>query len=79
LGLPLERVVCNLGRVGNTVAASIPLALTDAAASGELTPGDRVVLTAFGGGLTWGATALIWPSINVHNGSTAHETIVENQ
>jgi 3-oxoacyl-[acyl-carrier-protein] synthase-3 len=63
LRLPRERVVCNLERVGNTVAASIPLALADAAGRGQLTPGERVVLTGFGGGLTWGATALTWPEI----------------
>ncbi|MGI9100236.1 MAG: beta-ketoacyl-ACP synthase 3 [Solirubrobacteraceae bacterium] len=71
LGLPTDRVVCNLDRVGNTVAASIPLALADAADSGELVAGERIVLTAFGGGLTWGSTALIWPDIDVRNRPTA--------
>ncbi|MEN3310006.1 MAG: 3-oxoacyl-[acyl-carrier-protein] synthase [Micromonosporaceae bacterium] len=64
LGLPEERAVVNLDRVGNTSAASIPLALSDAAAAGTLTTGSRVVLTAFGGGLTWGAAALTWPDLN---------------
>ncbi|GIF47577.1 3-oxoacyl-[acyl-carrier-protein] synthase III [Asanoa ferruginea] len=64
LGLPEERAVVNVDRVGNTSAASIPLALCDAAANGTLTPGSRVLLTAFGGGLTWGAAALIWPDLN---------------
>ncbi|MEU6669330.1 beta-ketoacyl-ACP synthase III [Streptomyces sp. NPDC046727] len=63
LGIPAERAVINLDRVGNTSAASIPLALADAAAKGSLTPGARVLLTAFGGGLTWGAAALTWPDI----------------
>ncbi|MFF9243564.1 beta-ketoacyl-ACP synthase III [Streptomyces sp. NPDC014801] len=63
LGIPAERAVVNLDRVGNTSAASIPLALADAAASGALTPGARVLLTAFGGGLTWGSAALTWPDI----------------
>ena len=64
LGLPEDRAVVNLDRVGNTSAASIPLALSDAAAAGTLTAGSRVLLTAFGGGLTWGAAALTWPDLN---------------
>jgi 3-oxoacyl-[acyl-carrier-protein] synthase-3 len=64
LRLPEERAVVNLDRVGNTSAASIPLALSDAAAAGTLTAGSRVLLAAFGGGLTWGAAALTWPQLN---------------
>jgi 3-oxoacyl-[acyl-carrier-protein] synthase-3 len=63
LGIPAERAVINLDKVGNTSAASIPLALADAATNGSLAPGARVLLTAFGGGLTWGAVALTWPDI----------------
>ncbi|MFJ5266227.1 beta-ketoacyl-ACP synthase III [Streptomyces sp. NPDC088387] len=63
LGLEEKQIVANLDRVGNTVAASIPLALRDAAADGELLPGHRVVLTGFGGGLTWGSAALVWPDL----------------
>jgi 3-oxoacyl-[acyl-carrier-protein] synthase III len=63
LDVPRERAVVHLDRVGNTSAASIPLALAHAADSGELEPGHRVVLTAFGGGLTWGSAALIWPDV----------------
>ncbi|MFD1660498.1 beta-ketoacyl-ACP synthase III [Streptomyces caeni] len=63
IGMPRERCHVHLDRVGNTAAASIPLALADAA--GEvLRPGHRVVLTAFGGGLTWGAIALTWPDVS---------------
>ncbi|KUN95432.1 beta-ketoacyl-ACP synthase III [Streptomyces caeruleatus] len=58
-----ERVLLHLDRVGNTSAASIPLALTDAAADGRLQPGHRVLLTSFGGGLSWGSTALLWPDV----------------
>jgi 3-oxoacyl-[acyl-carrier-protein] synthase-3 len=64
LGLPEERAVVNVDRVGNTSAASVPLALSDAAAAGTLATGSRVLLTAFGGGLTWGAAALTWPDLN---------------
>ncbi|MEU9196363.1 beta-ketoacyl-ACP synthase III [Streptomyces hundungensis] len=61
LDLPEDRAFINIDQVGNTSAASIPLALADACAAGLLAPGDRVLLTAFGGGLTWGSAALTWP------------------
>jgi 3-oxoacyl-[acyl-carrier-protein] synthase-3 len=64
LGIAEDRAVINIDRVGNTSAASVPLALSDAAAAGTLTAGSRVLLTAFGGGLTWGAAALTWPDLN---------------
>ena len=63
LGLPSDRVVSNIELVGNTSAASIPLALVYAARSGALRAGHRVLLTAFGGGLTWGSTVLRWPDV----------------
>ncbi|MEU8924780.1 beta-ketoacyl-ACP synthase III [Kitasatospora sp. NPDC048545] len=69
--VPRERVVVHLDKVGNTSAASIPLALTDAAAEGRLTPGQKVLLTSFGGGLSWGSTALSWPDIKVSGIETA--------
>ncbi|WP_205008404.1 beta-ketoacyl-ACP synthase 3 [Streptomyces sp. DvalAA-19] len=61
VGIGPQRCVTHLERVGNTGAASIPLALADAAGRGVLRGGDRVLLTAFGGGLTWGSAALRWP------------------
>lgn len=63
LGLPADRCVINVDQVGNTAAASIPLALDYGMECGALRPGDRVVLTGFGGGLTWGSTLLRWPDI----------------
>ncbi|MFH0515658.1 beta-ketoacyl-ACP synthase III [Streptomyces sp. M41] len=63
LELPRERCVTHVESVGNTGAASIPLALADAAARRTLTPGDRLLLTAFGGGLTWGSCLLTWPTL----------------
>ncbi|MFF4406541.1 beta-ketoacyl-ACP synthase III [Streptomyces sp. NPDC001404] len=63
--VPLERFPSNIERVGNTVAASIPLVLADAAESGELRAGQRVVLGGFGGGLTWGSVGLVWPGLTV--------------
>lgn len=64
LRIPRDRSVTNIERVGNTSAASIPLALDQAHAAGLLNPGERVLLTAFGGGFTWGSTALTWPQIS---------------
>lgn len=63
LGLPAERFLSNIAALGNTVAASIPLALADCAVSGELRTGQKVLLAGFGGGLTWGSTALVWPEL----------------
>lgn len=60
LRLPLERVIVNVDRYGNTSAASIPLALEEGVASGKIKNGDVVVLVGFGGGLTWGAVVLRW-------------------
>jgi 3-oxoacyl-[acyl-carrier-protein] synthase-3 len=60
LELEPERVACNVERYGNTSNASIPLALDEAARAGRLESGDYVVLVAFGGGLTWGATLMRW-------------------
>lgn len=63
LGIPAERRLSNIARVGNTGAASIPLLLAEATAEGRLTAGNRVLLTAFGGGLSWGAATLVWPGL----------------
>ncbi|MFC8848018.1 MULTISPECIES: beta-ketoacyl-ACP synthase III [unclassified Micromonospora] len=64
LGVDATCLVSNISHVGNTAAASIPLALADAVAAGELRPGDRTVITAFGGGATWGSVALRWPHLD---------------
>ncbi|MGW4564898.1 beta-ketoacyl-ACP synthase III [Streptomyces sp. NPDC004561] len=63
LGVPGERRLSNIARVGNTGAASIPLLLAEATAEGRLTAGHRVLLTAFGGGLSWGAATVVWPEL----------------
>jgi 3-oxoacyl-[acyl-carrier-protein] synthase-3 len=60
IGVPMDKVMINLDRLGNTTAATIPLALADAQAAGRLQPGTRILLVAFGGGLTWGAIYLTW-------------------
>ncbi|MBB4771915.1 3-oxoacyl-[acyl-carrier-protein] synthase-3 [Actinomadura catellatispora] len=51
-------------QVGNTSAASIPLTLAQASADGRLLPGHRVLMTAFGAGLTWGAATVVWPALS---------------
>lgn len=60
LGVPMERVVVTVQDHGNTSAASIPLALSVAAAEGRFKPGDLMVCEAIGGGLVWGAVVLRW-------------------
>jgi 3-oxoacyl-[acyl-carrier-protein] synthase-3 len=60
LGLPMEKTVTTLEDYGNTAAASIPITLHKALASGRLRPGSRVLLCGFGGGLSWGAALLDW-------------------
>jgi 3-oxoacyl-[acyl-carrier-protein] synthase-3 len=60
LGLPGERVVSTVARHANTSAASIPLALAEAASDGRIKPGQLVLLEAIGGGLTWGASVIRW-------------------
>lgn len=62
LGVPTDRRAVHLDRVGNTSAASIPLALWDLWREGRIRPGDRILLTSFGAGLAWGSTTLIWPA-----------------
>lgn len=66
LGLPRDAAPQNIAEVGNTAAASIPVLLAQAALDQSLKPGHRVLLAAFGGGLTWGATTLTWPELEVH-------------
>ncbi|MFE6844618.1 beta-ketoacyl-ACP synthase III [Streptomyces sp. NPDC057686] len=63
LEVPGERVAVNIDRVGNTLSASVPLLLNDYAARGDLKAGQRVLLSAFGAGLSWGSTVLVWPDI----------------
>lgn len=53
-----DRVFINVDKYGNTSSASIPLAITEARAAGRIKTGDRMLVTAFGAGLTWGAALL---------------------
>ena len=58
LKLGSKKIFVNLDEYGNTSAASIPLGIGDACAQGRIRPGSRVLLSAFGGGFTWGAALL---------------------
>lgn len=60
LKMPMEKVVINLDRYGNTSAASIPIALDEASHSGKIKKGDVVVLVGFGAGLTWASAVIKW-------------------
>lgn len=60
LGLPPERIVNCIHRYGNTTGGTIPLALEEARAAGELKDGAKILLAAFGAGLTWGACVVEW-------------------
>lgn len=60
LDLPEEKCMINLDKYGNMSAASIPVALAEAVEQGKINEGDCLVFVGFGGGLTWGASVLIW-------------------
>lgn len=60
LELPMERAIVNIDRYGNTSAATIPIAICEADAAGRLHDGDYVLMTACGGGLTWGSAVVKW-------------------
>ncbi len=60
LGLPLEKIMLNLDRYGNTSAASIPIALDEAVRQGRIKDGSLVMLGAFGAGLTWASALIRW-------------------
>jgi 3-oxoacyl-[acyl-carrier-protein] synthase-3 len=60
LGLPPQKVVITIDRHANTSAASVPLALAEAAGDGRIKPGQLVLMEAMGGGITWGAALVRW-------------------
>ena len=59
-GLPMEKVFVNVHRYGNMSSATIPVAMDEAIEEGRLQPGMKLLLVAFGAGLTWGAMAVRW-------------------
>jgi 3-oxoacyl-[acyl-carrier-protein] synthase III len=62
LGLDASKVFVNVASYGNTSAATIPVALTEAVEAGRIRPGANLVFAAFGGGLTWAAASMKWGS-----------------
>jgi len=60
LKIPVEKVVRNIDRYGNTTAASIPIALDEAVKQGRIRRGHLVALTAFGSGFTWASALIRW-------------------
>lgn len=63
LGMDREKFFINIGENGNTLSASIPLALKEASHTGVLAAGHRVLITAFGSGTAWGSTVITWPDL----------------
>ncbi|HEV3265095.1 MAG TPA: beta-ketoacyl-ACP synthase III [Acidimicrobiales bacterium] len=60
LGIPEEKAAVVIDRYGNTSSASVPLALVDSLDTGRLKKGDNVLMTGFGGGMTWASAVLRW-------------------
>ncbi len=60
LGLPEEKVYCNISRVGNTSSASIPICLDECVRSGRIREGDLILMSSFGAGVTWGGVVMRW-------------------
>ena len=59
-GMPMDRVMVNVDRYGNTSSASIPLALEQAVAEGRIGPGSLLLLVSFGAGFTWASAVVRW-------------------
>ena len=60
MGLPEDKVFSNIQRYGNTTAASVPIALSEAVNEGKIKTGDLVCLAAFGSGFTWASALIRW-------------------
>jgi len=60
MGLSKDKVMMNIDRYGNTTAATIPLCLVEYYRDGKLKKGDKLILSAFGAGYTWGSSYLVW-------------------
>ena len=59
-GVPMDRVLVNVDRYGNTSSATIPVALYEAHAAGRIQEDSLVLMVTFGGGLTWAGTLMRW-------------------
>jgi 3-oxoacyl-[acyl-carrier-protein] synthase-3 len=71
LGLPMDKMYVNVDRYGNTSAASVPIALSEAVDAGRIKVGDKVVIVAFGAGFTSGAAAIEWTADPAHGARAA--------
>jgi 3-oxoacyl-[acyl-carrier-protein] synthase-3 len=60
LEVPLDRIMVNLDRFGNTSAAAVAIALDEANRTGRMIVGDYVLLVVFGGGMTWASSVIQW-------------------
>lgn len=60
MGLPPERAFVNIAKVGNTTAASIPIAIHEARQQGRIQEGDHILLASFGAGVTWASAVVRW-------------------
>ena len=60
LDVPIERIMVNLDRYGNTSAAAVAIALDEANRTGRMKVGDYVLLIVFGGGMTWASSVIQW-------------------
>jgi 3-oxoacyl-[acyl-carrier-protein] synthase-3 len=60
MGISMDKVMINIDKYGNTTAATIPSCLVEYYRAGKIKKGDKLILAAFGGGLTWGATYVVW-------------------
>lgn len=60
MGLSKDKVMMNIDKYGNTTAATIPLCLVEYYRDGKLKKGDKIILSAFGAGYTWGSSYLVW-------------------
>jgi 3-oxoacyl-[acyl-carrier-protein] synthase-3 len=60
LGIGAEKVIINIDKYGNTTAATIPLALSEAYQNGRVEKGDLLVMATFGAGFTWGSALIRW-------------------
>jgi 3-oxoacyl-[acyl-carrier-protein] synthase-3 len=70
VGIPMERTAIVLDRTGNTSAASIPLALSEAADAGRVKDGELVLLSGFGAGMTWASAIIRWGTTTLERGGT---------
>ena len=60
IGVGMDKVYSNIKKLGNTTAASIPIAMSEALSEGKFGSGDNIILAAFGAGFTWGSAAIRW-------------------